>query len=62
METLILKAKTRQEIAEEYGICRKTLSRRLKKAKIYIDSGLIFPNQLKVIYETFGVPKCPKMS
>jgi hypothetical protein len=60
METHIYKAKTRQEVAEEFGICTKTLTRRLKKAKICPGSGLIFPKYLKIIYETFGVPKSPK--
>lgn len=56
METLILKAKTRQIVAEEYGINVKTLNRRLKKANIYTEPGILFPNTLKIIYLAFGIP------
>jgi transposase-like protein len=56
METIILNAKTRQEIANEYGISIKTLNRWIKKAKLDIPSGLIDPLHLNIIYETFGVP------
>ena len=38
------KVKTRQEVAEEYGICPKTLNRWFKKADIYIPSGLLWIN------------------
>ncbi len=62
METLTLRAKSKQVVAEEYGICVKTLNRRLKKANIIIEHGVLFPKTLKVIYETFGVPKSPKKS
>lgn len=66
-------AKTRQQIADEYGISRKTLSRWLKKADIDLEGYLISPKEQALIYETFGdpqkkrsaspdVPKCPKMS
>ena len=57
MGTLILKAKTRQEVAEEFGICVKTLNRRLKKQNIVVSPGVFFPKTLKIIYETFGVPE-----
>lgn len=59
MESLIIKSKTRQEVAEEYGIDRKTFYRWLKKANIKIPAGLIKPCDLRLIYETFGVPKSP---
>jgi len=62
MESLHLKAKSRQEVAEEYDICVKTLFRWFKKANLKIPLGLIDPFHLKVIYETFGVPKSPKKS
>ena len=57
MEILILRTKTRQEVAEEYCISVKTLSRWLKKANIILPRGLIKPFQLQIIYDTFGVPK-----
>lgn len=56
IDTLTLKAKTRQEVANEYGISLKTLSLRLKKAKIKIPPGRLFPKTLKIIYSKFGVP------
>jgi hypothetical protein len=52
-----LKAKTRQEVADEYGICVSTLNSRLKKANIILEPGLIFPSTLEIIYETFGETK-----
>lgn len=57
MGDLILKAKTRQEVADDYGICVKTLNNRLAKANIIVGPGLIFPKTLKIIYETFSGPK-----
>jgi hypothetical protein len=57
MEALILKAKTREEVAAEYGICVKTLKRWLKKANIILPSGLVNPSYLRIIYEAFGAPK-----
>jgi hypothetical protein len=60
MDTLTSQAKTRQVVAEEYGICVKTLNRRLKKANIITEQGVLFPKTLGIIYETFGVPKSPK--
>lgn len=63
-------AKTRQQIANEYGISRKTLSRWLKKASIELDGYLIAPKEQALIYQTFGDPRkkvkqvawCPKLS
>jgi len=49
--------KTRQQIAFEYEISTKTLSRWLKREKIAIPSGLVRPIHLELIYRTFGWPK-----
>lgn len=57
-----LKTKTRQEVAAGYGISVKTLNRRLKKANIVIEAGIIFPSSLKTIYDCFGTPQMPKKS
>ena len=57
METPRIKAKTRQQVAEEYGICVKTFNRRLKKAKIQLQSGLIYPCDIRKIYKKFGYPQ-----
>jgi DNA invertase Pin-like site-specific DNA recombinase len=66
METaLVLKAKTRKEVAIEYGIEVRTLYRWLKKEDIRLSKGLIKPKHLKTIYETFGKPQIltgPEMS
>ena len=50
-------AKTKKQIAEEYGICRKTLSRWLKKETIKTSNGLITPKEQEIIYGKFGKPK-----
>lgn len=47
----LFKAKTRQEIAEELGISVTTLWRLLKKHKINLPSGLVYPDKQKEIYE-----------
>jgi DNA invertase Pin-like site-specific DNA recombinase len=57
MEVLILKAKTRKEVASEYGISVKTLNRWQKKENINLPPGLIKPLHLQIIYDTFGGPK-----
>lgn len=54
------KAKTRIEIAAEYGISRRTLQRWLKKEKIEVSRGLIKPEELKRIYDKFGKPEKEK--
>lgn len=43
--------KTRQQIADEMGISRKTLYRWLKKKEINLSAGLICPNMQKFIKE-----------
>lgn len=48
------KAKSRQEIAQEFGISAKTLSRWLLKENLEIPRGLISPKDQQVIYEKFG--------
>lgn len=51
------KAKTRQQIADEFGIDRKTLYRWLKRNKISVDTGLLTPFEQAQIYHTFGKPE-----
>jgi hypothetical protein len=50
-------AKTKIQIANEYGICTKTLNKWLKDAKIDLHRGLINPKNQELIYEKFGIPK-----
>ena len=57
MEIPEIHAKTRIQIAIEYCISVKTLYRWLKSEGIYLNSGLIKPNELRLIYSTFGAPK-----
>jgi DNA invertase Pin-like site-specific DNA recombinase len=56
MDSLTFIAKTRIELAIEYGISVKTFSRWIRKAKIELPSGLIDPYHLRIIYGTFGIP------
>jgi hypothetical protein len=50
-------AKTKQQLAEEYGVCSKTFNKWLKKYDIEIDRGLITPKDQEMIYSKLGVPK-----
>ena len=55
------KSKSRQEIAAEYGISRRTFYRWLQKTAINIPSGLIPPKVQDRIYEEFGNPNQPSI-
>lgn len=57
MDFEIKYAKSKQQIANEYGICTKTLNKWLKQEKIQIERGLITPKQQELIYEKLGFPK-----
>ncbi|RAU82729.1 helix-turn-helix domain-containing protein [Pontibacter arcticus] len=48
--------KTRQLIADEYGITRKTLYNWLKKEGIELHNRLITPREQQVIYDRLGHP------
>ena len=50
------KAKTKQEIADEYHIHRNTLYNWLKKADIKLSSRLVSPKEQLIIYDKFGNP------
>lgn len=49
-------AKSKQQIADEYGICTKTLNKWLKAERIKIKRGLITPKNQSIIYQKFGIP------
>lgn len=49
-------AKTKQQMADEYGVCIKTFDRLMKKNKIKLDRGLIYPKQQLNIYNKLGFP------
>jgi hypothetical protein len=57
METYGLKAKTREQVSGEYNTTVRTLIRRLKRKGVILEPGLIFPNTLKIIYDTLGRPE-----
>lgn len=50
-------AKTRQQVANEYGISRRTFYDWLKKAGIELKDGLLTPKELDIIYQRFGDPE-----
>jgi len=52
----MMKAKTRAQIAVEYGISPRTLRRWFLKSKLKVPSGLLKPNTLRSIYDAFGNP------
>lgn len=56
----VSQVKTRQEMAAEYGVSRKTFYRWLKKKSINLENGLVSPKDQESIYTTFGNPKVKK--
>jgi hypothetical protein len=48
--------KTKQQMADEYGICRKTFIKMLKKRNIQLERVLISPKEQILIYNELGDP------
>ena len=48
--------KTMQQMADEYGVCRKTFSKLLQKKQIILGRGLIYPKDQENIYNKLGIP------
>jgi hypothetical protein len=48
--------KTKQQMADEYGVCRKTFNKLLRKKRIMLDRGLISPKDQQNIYNKLGSP------
>lgn len=48
--------KTKQQMADEYGVCRKTFNKLLMKRNIRLDRGLISPRDQMIIYNELGAP------
>ena len=48
--------KTKQQMADEYGICRKTFNKLLLKRNIRLERGLISPKDQLAIYNELGLP------
>lgn len=56
MKPNVTSAKSKQQIAIEYGICTKTLNKWLKEEKIVLRRGLISPKKQETIYKKLGSP------
>lgn len=50
------RAKSRQEVANEYGFCTRTLRRYIKKHQIKVSKGLPTPKEQERIYTVLGRP------
>jgi len=48
--------KTKQQMADEYGICRKTFNKLLLRKNIRLERGLISPKDQLAIYNELGIP------
>jgi len=53
----MFRAKKRKEIANEFGINRKTLYRWLKTENVQLKNRLITPDEQSMIYKLFGFPE-----
>lgn len=49
--------KIRYEVAEEYGVSVKVLTRWFEEKALKISRGIICPADLRIIYATLGIPK-----
>ena len=49
-------AKTRKEIAAEYGIDARTLNKWLQRRQVALPSGNLCPSSQQLIYDTLGWP------
>jgi DNA invertase Pin-like site-specific DNA recombinase len=54
--TITIKAKTRQEIADLLGISTDTLRRRIKENGIVLPHGLVSPQQQKLVFDALWYP------
>ncbi|MCH7400785.1 hypothetical protein MM214_02915 [Belliella kenyensis] len=54
MET---RCKTRMELANEYGVDRKTFRRVLDRVGVKLTSGLVTPPEQSLIFEKLGFPE-----
>jgi hypothetical protein len=48
--------KTKQQMADEYGVCRKTFNKLLLKRNMRLERGLISPLEQIQIYNVLGEP------
>jgi len=52
--------KTKQQMADEYGVCRKTFNKLLAKKHIKLERGVISPMEQLKIYRKLGIPNSQK--
>jgi hypothetical protein len=57
MEKNIGVVKTKQQMAWEYGVSRKTFHKLLQKKQIILERGLIYPKDQEIIYNELGLPE-----
>lgn len=57
MESFISTVKTKQQMACEYGVSRKTFHKLLQKRHIILNRGLIYPKDQEAIYNELGFPE-----
>lgn len=48
--------KSKQQMADEYGVCRKTFNKLLINEHIKLKRGVISPREQKNIYNKLGTP------
>jgi DNA invertase Pin-like site-specific DNA recombinase len=56
-DELSLKSRSRQELAEAYGVSTRTFRRWLKRHHITLPNGLVKPQDIRKIYASLGPPK-----
>jgi hypothetical protein len=62
MENNIGVVKTKQQMAFEYGVSRKTFHKLLQKRQIILERGLIYPKDQENIYNELGFPESIRIS
>ncbi len=55
-DSIVIKSKSRQELANEYGISSRTFRRWLKNNDITLPSGLVKPRDILKVYDKLGNP------
>jgi abortive infection bacteriophage resistance protein len=55
-QDLLCNAKSRSQMADEYGIHRKTLTAWIKRHQLPITAGNLCAKEQELIYRTFGKP------
>jgi hypothetical protein len=61
MDNSATSLKTKQQMADEYGVCRKTFNKLLKRKNISVKRGLITPKDQMNIYNELGTPGIIKL-